>query len=327
MAEKHGTAIEWTHRPGTKGETWNMIRARRTIEVDGLPVVKTGWHCEHVHEGCRVCYAEAMNRWRGTGLDYKPGNRAEVEIFLDEKRLLQPLHWTAPRTIFPCSMTDLFGAWVTDAMLDRIFAVMALTPQHTYIVLTKRPERQRDYLGQDRALEILEAAESLVGHDGIRRRRGALRLDNDAGYELARPLPNVEGGVSVSTQADAEAFLPALRDTPLARRIVSYEPALGPVDFRPWLSWLDQVVFGGESDTDGKSARPPHPDWPRHVRDHCAAADVAFFFKQWGAHAPAWERAEVALAPALLRMRRVGKARAGRLLDGVEHNGFPGAPS
>src|SRR4051794_40445939 len=131
MSDK--SAIEWTDA------TWNPIRARN------LKTGKVGWHCEHATTGCEWCYAEGFNKRLGTGLPFKPGHRKEIEIFLCEETLTQPLRWKKPRMIFPGSMTDLFADFVRDEWLDRIFAVMTLTPQHTYQVLTKRAARMRHY--------------------------------------------------------------------------------------------------------------------------------------------------------------------------------------
>ncbi len=118
---------------------------------------------------------------------------------------------------------------------------------------------------------------------------------------------------------------------------------LGPVDLvaadhatAKQLSTLHWVICGGES---GSQARPMHPAWARSLRDQCAAAGVPFFLKQWGEWAPSDdERAEmVGIDPEVAEhdcafnvgeaesMKRVGKGKAGRLLDGVEHNGFPEA--
>lgn len=374
---KHGTAIEWTHIPGYKGESWNPIRALR----NGKP----GWHCEHVTEACRNCYAEAQNRNTrnlafGTGLGYKPGHRADIDIVLDEKTLLAPLRWKKPRAIFVCSMTDLFGEWVTGAMLDRIHAVMALCPQHIWIVLTKRPERQREYLAFDDARQCVGwfAAPQIMTKHAPKWRGESVHGQNRirvASAGLFWPLPNVWRGVSVCDQDDANAFVPILLATPAAIRFVSYEPALGPVDFHdlvvednrpgeqhfsalecdtdiadcaaePWgTNVLDWIIAGGES---GPNARPAHPDWFRSARDQCQAAGVPFFFKQWGEWAPGevagpnerpinaatwfndeWIFQRVGKAqPDDHRddepdMFRVGKTRAGRTLDGVEHSEFP----
>ena len=118
------SAIEWTDA------SWSSIRARN------LATDKIGWHCEHASDGCKFCYAEGINKRLGTGLAFKPGHltgpMAHLEIFLDEKMLLAPLRWKRPRMIFVCSMTDAFADFVKDEWLDRMFAVMALCPQHTF---------------------------------------------------------------------------------------------------------------------------------------------------------------------------------------------------
>jgi protein gp37 len=138
------TSIEWTaDKDGNAGASWNPIRARDLGPVGTGPGI--GSHCEIVSPGCEHCYAQAINQRLGTHRPYLRTSRKEVQIYLDEKMLTAPLRWRKPRRIFVGSMTDLFGDWVTDEMLDRIFAVMALCPQHTFLVLTKRAERMRDY--------------------------------------------------------------------------------------------------------------------------------------------------------------------------------------
>src|SRR5690554_4871264 len=91
--------IEWTDA------TWTPIRAIN--RENG----RIGWHCEHVSDGCRNCYAERVNRRLGTGLDFKPGHRKYIDLALDEKALRQPTRWRRPRMVFVCSMTDLFGSF------------------------------------------------------------------------------------------------------------------------------------------------------------------------------------------------------------------------
>lgn len=174
---------------------------------------------------------------------------------------------------------------------------------------------------------------------------------------VAWPLPNVWKGVSVEDQTRADERIPDLLATPAAVRWISAEPLLGPVDltslcngfyFRNSLTgqrWhdapengfanasdmnggkIDWVVAGGES---GPNARPMHPGWARSIRDQCAAVDVPFFFKQWGefeAHSsPNAKWADGTAVPSDLepvRFERIGKKRAGRLLDGVQHDGYP----
>lgn len=229
----------------------------------------------------------------------------------DEATLDQPLRWKRPKRIFVCAHGDLFHEAVPDAWIDRVFAVMALCPQHTFQVLTKRPERMRAYL-------------TAIANDPDRETQAALAVA-DLGRPLPEtlaaaerigngPLPNVWLGVSVEDHAAAAVRVPILLNTPATKRFVSAEPLRGPVDLtrmsrqisegehetRNALSghWqvadgdhfrcgtsskLDWVIVGGES---GKGARPVHPDWARSLRDQCAAAGVPFFFKQWGEWAP-----------------------------------------
>lgn len=281
------TGIQWTDA------TWNPLRARHRTNGS------EGWACVRVSEGCKNCYAATQNesqRWgRGTGLDYTVPNLAKVEHYLDEETLTQPLRWKKPRRVFVCSMTDLFGEWVTDDQLDRIFAVMALTPQHTYQVLTKRPERMRAYLTSDDRSAVWHEAET---HAGEWDRSG------DVPWWPGWPLPNVWLGVSVEDQERADERIPLLLDTPAAVRFLSCEPLLGAVDLTRVdgaglgidfhgkfdalegltgtetrrLSW---VIVGGES---GPNARPFDLAWARSLVQQCQTAGVAVFVKQLGAH-------------------------------------------
>lgn len=258
--------IEWT------GATWNPIRARR------LDTGKTGWHCEHVSEACRNCYAETFNRRNlpngGTGLKYERRSRDQVEIFLDDKTLTAPLRWTKPRKIFVCSMTDLFGEFVSWQMIYAIWRVMRSTPQHTYQILTKRPQRM---------YELMKSTPGQVGLAGL------------------PALPNVWLGVTAENQATADARIPHLLETPAAVRFVSIEPMLGPVDLRHIQTdmveidaltgdhgvirphrgrselKLHWVIAGGES---GSQARPSDLTWFRSLRDQCRSARIPFFMKQ-----------------------------------------------
>lgn len=354
--------IEWTDA------TWTPIRARLLADA-----AKVGWHCEHVSEGCRHCYAEAMNRRLGTGLPFKPGHRCDVDRFLDEKMLTAPLRWRRPRKVFVCSMTDLFADFVPNEWIDRMFAVMALAPQHVFQVLTKRPERMRAYLSDPRLGARL--GELLVSVTWPTRATCDHLLDWSSPELPARlrlPLPNVWLGTSVEDQAAADERVPYLLATPAAVRFLSCEPLLGLVRLTnidchqrrdlPSFYWinaltgehddmcrpcarvpaLDWVIVGGES---GKDARPIHPDWARSLRDQCADAGASFFFKQWGEFRPYTAetdnftrndptgeygdcRARHVLNAGEMPgaeniMIPVGKKAAGRLLDGVTHDGMP----
>ena len=331
------TKIEWTDA------TWQPI---------------TG--CAVVSPGCTNCYAMRLAGTRlahlpsraGLTVDSKAGPVWTGETRLNEDWLTQPLRWKRPRRIFVCAHGDLFAESVPDAWIDRVFAVMALAPQHTFQVLTKRARRMREYLSQaDRQSRIAARGFFIDGGE----------------FERRSPLPNVWLGVSAEDQARADERIPDLLATPAAVRFVSAEPLLGPVNFRsindagailnaltgassdygdpdagmiapvetsgPRIDW---VIVGGES---GPGARPMHPDWARAIRDQCAAAGVAFFFKQNGEwqHMPErahfkeqfreeWRLVESGIPgvrPAL--MFRVGKKRAGRLLDGYTHDDMPGS--
>jgi len=255
MSDK--SKIEWTDA------SWNPIRARMYAKV--------GWHCEKVSAACTNCYAEAMNMRLGNRVAYRDSH-IKRDVFLDEKTLLQPLKWTRPRKIFVCSMTDLFGEWVSDEMIDRIFAVMALCPQHTFQVLTKRPERMREYIcgpypnGEGVAARIAGATwalapsrKELPDPPVILEMPVGLRLESgepEFGWRriiAARswPLKNVWLGVTAENQEMADKRIPLLLATPAALRWVSIEPMLGSVDLEPWLDW--PIGSAEQSEVDGHS--------------------------------------------------------------------------
>jgi len=149
--------IEWCD------SSWSPIRAK----LKGSD--RWGYHCERVSPGCKNCYASTMNgrmlpAW-GTGLDYTVPNREKVEIFLDETELLKPLRWKKPRRIFVESMSDWCATFVTDEMRDRIMAVEALCPQHTFLFLTKRAKECAEYAQRSR-VTVLDAAHGIsMGSD------------------------------------------------------------------------------------------------------------------------------------------------------------------
>ena len=371
------TSIEWTDA------TWNPV---------------TG--CSVVSPACTNCYAMKL---AGTRLKHHPSRTGLTQaskagpvwngqVRFNEQWLDQPLHWKRPRRIFVCAHGDLFHEDVPDEWIDRVFAVMALAPQHTFQVLTKRSNRMREYLTRRCGQPISPLEGEMSGRTeggaqgaGVARPSamapGVPRSESQTvGFRpppatARHPLSNVWLGVSVEDQIRADERIPDLLATPAAVRFVSAEPLLGPIDFNdiPWPTdrprfpetddisdgrsalrmidgaRLDWVIVGGES---GPNARPMHPQWTRDLRDQCAAAGAAFHFKQWGAWSPGDDLGEDVLdgapfgafmaisgsrpgavwcanisqdiAAANEIMFRVGKKRAGRLLDGVEHNGFPG---
>lgn len=309
------TEIEWAD------STWSPLRFRVKADAGAIAEQKgyrslvqiarkmagrVGPHCEHVSPGCENCYAETNNHRclpaNGTGLPYDRRARDLVDPFIDEKILLQPLKWGPiktfdgllsrnlpaqfrPRRIFVENQSDIFGEWVTDEMLDRIFAVMALCRQHIFQVLTKRPQRMLKYVSkaQDQVWDCMRR----VPH------RPVIRV---GAAPLEWPLRNVWLGVSCENQAAADERIPLLLQTPAAVRFISAEPLLGAIDMasvkRPdefhrspygWHHWwpkkLHWVIVGGES---GPGARPMHLDWARSLRDQCSAASTAFFMKQMG---------------------------------------------
>ena len=215
--------IEWTDF------TANPIRYR---DPDGNVVHA----CIHKSGGCLHCYAEVLaGRWGRAGKKFTAENMKRLTPFLDDKELHQMLtHKPASgKRCFVGDMTDIFGEWVPFELLDKLFAVFALRPDVTFQVLTKRPERMREYVGALDTKERIEAASFSLPT--------AARI-------LNWPLPNVWLGVSVEDQKTADERIPLLLQTPAAVRFVSYEPALGPVDFRKWLGVALEIGehFDGE---------------------------------------------------------------------------------
>ncbi|MCK1501533.1 phage Gp37/Gp68 family protein [Bradyrhizobium sp. 188] len=310
--------IEWTDA------TWNPI---------------TG--CSVLSPGCTRCYAMKLAGTRlrnhpsraGLTRESKTGPVWNGQVRFNEQWLTQPLEWKRPRKIFVCAHGDLFHENVPDEWIDRVFAVMASAPQHEYQVLTKRAHRMRRYV--DDALGRVISTQ-----------------DRDKDWP-GWPLPNVWLGVSAERQKEADERIPELLATPAAQRFISAEPLLGPLELAlSWISYgyattpdrpLDWVIVGGES---GQDARPMHPSWARLLRDQCAEYRVPFFFKQWGSWKPSspeeaignpysgWlahqggvdrlvRREELYPDAGAAFVERVGKGSAGRLLDGLEHNGMP----
>ena len=279
------------------------------------------------------------------------------EVRFNDVWLDQPLRWSRPRNIFVCAHADLFHQDIPDDWRDQIFAVMALSPQHTFQVLTKRADIMRRYLSDPHRAAFVEGRAKRIA-----REQGKPVPD---GKTLLWPLANVHLGVSVENQDAANERIPQLLETPAALRWISAEPLLGPVDFvytpRPGKTWdwltgelenasektttakIDWVVCGGESQA---NARPMHPSWARRLRDQCATARTPFLFKQWGAWTPVYADpipgkytgGGIFLRPngrhgsqgdwwegKAMAMELGGAKSAQRLLDGQIHDGYPQA--
>ena len=211
------TKIEWTDA------TWNPV---------------TG--CTKTSAGCAHCYAEVMaRRLKAMGVEkYKNG----FQVTIHEDVLNEPKKWRKPRTIFVCSMSDLFHKDVPFEFVDKVMQVIKDTPHHRYQLLTKRAERLEEYF---KTREVPE---------------------------------NVWIGVTVEVQT-AKSRINALRTIKDASiRFLSCEPLLedlGELD----LTGIDWVIVGGES---GLQARPMKEEWVKGIKAQCDAAEKAFFFKQWG---------------------------------------------
>jgi protein gp37 len=215
------SAIEWTDA------TWNPVRG-----------------CTKISPGCKHCYAETFaERFRGVpGHPYEHG----FDLRLVPEKLVGPLRWSAPKTVFVNSMSDLFQEDIPAEYIERVVQMMELADWHTYQVLTKRADRLREMLcGR-------LAATAALGH--------------------------IWWGVSVENRKHGLPRLDELRQAPATVRFLSIEPLLedlGTVD----LDGIDWVIVGGES---GYGARPMDPAWAISLRDQCQSRGIPYFFKQWG---------------------------------------------
>ncbi|MHB8147884.1 MAG: DUF5131 family protein [Vulcanimicrobiaceae bacterium] len=247
--------IEWTDA------TWNPVSGCTKI-----PGAHGGI------SGCDKCYAATLaERFRGTsGHYYEHG----FDVTLRPDMLKAPLRWTKPRRVFVNSMSDLFHVDVPDSYIERVFDIMLLARQHTFQLLTKRPERMRRFLDSYYPLTGVSSS-------------------------VATPFSNVWLGVSLATKDDAWR-VDMLRETRAALRFLSVEPMLGPVD-NVGLDAIQWVICGGES---GHGARPMELSWARDLRDRCKNASIPFFFKQVGLiRAGRGKGGDDASIPADLRVR------------------------
>ena len=203
--------------------------------------------------------------------------------------VLEPIFkWPrSSRMAFLDSMSDVFHARVTPEFLGHVFATMALTPQHTYQILTKRPNRTRDILGDGRVQRAMHEALDNLRSNGPALPIAVTRTLATRVTDCPWPLPNVWLGTSI--ESDEYCWRANdLRATPASIRFLSLEPLLSSLPSLD-LTEIDWVIAGGES---GPKARPVHPAWVRTIRDRCTDAGIAFYFKQWGEWAPGHSHGE-----------------------------------
>ncbi|MBN9059648.1 MAG: phage Gp37/Gp68 family protein [Rhizobiales bacterium] len=292
--------------------------------------------CSVVSPGCTNSYAMSMARrieamhpashYAGTAIKRKGGPVWTGEVRLAPDHIvLWPLRSQKPRRIFVNSMGDLFHEAIPDAWIDRVFAIMALAPQHTFQVLTKRADRMRAYCsslgGHHERDRVSLAAKTIFEETGFGGKGFWYTLRGGGAH-----LPNVWLGVSAEDQRRANERVPDLLHTPAARRFISAEPLLGPLDlseirvarrpgvvrvYRPLMGyWAEAEDLGngglrslpaaqkasescGAIDQviaggeSGPNARPMNPAWALSLRDQLQDFGTSFFFKQWGEWAPA----------------------------------------
>lgn len=244
------TKIEWTDM------TWNPV---------------TG--CTPISEGCQNCYAKRMAKRLAGRCGYPADD--PFKVTLHPERLNEPLKWKTPRRVFVCSMSDLFHEDVPFEYIHVIWDIIKACPQHTFLILTKRPQRMAEVVNRIYGLERLGWSKGFWDHVWL--------------------------GVTAENQQHANERIPILLQIPAAVRFVSVEPMLGPVDLSKWKPFdgecycqddpkgckprlskncpetaIDWVICGGET---GPGARPMHPDWVRSLKDQCQDAGVPFFLK------------------------------------------------
>lgn len=299
------TSIEWTNK------TWNPTRG-----------------CSIVSPGCTNCYAMGQaHRFSGKGKPFEGLTKKRVKlgvVWTGKVRLVPdmlalPLSWKKPQRVFVNSMSDLFHEGLSNEEIAAVFGVMAATPRHTYQVLTKRAKRMREWFEwakssatwRETRCENIAAGMRDYAEKKIPKLKARAPWTSEW-LERAWPLPNVWLGVSAEDQSNANARVPELLRTPAAVRFVSYEPGLGPVDFREWLAIPEEtddlqddplaafllhqamregnadakraiswIICGGES---GPRARPFYVGWAKDVIEQCKRANVACFVKQLGAY-------------------------------------------
>jgi protein gp37 len=301
--------------------------------------------CQKVSPGCDNCYAEARNARFGGGvaINWGPGaprrrtsnsNWSQPYLWDVRAEAFWNMHGRRQR-VFCASLADVFDSAVDDQWRDDLFELIRQTPSLDWLLLTKRIGNVKPML-----------------YDMILRWKS---LPDSPAHQMARrwarndPPPNVWLGATIVNQQEADRDIPKLLTTPAAKRFLSMEPLLEPVNLGfcdcdhgsipgphgvggvscPKCGGtggrlVDWVIVGGES---GPGARPMHPLWPRDLRDQCEKAGVPFLFKQWGEWVGVKEPQHRGPADFIwndyFSSRKVGKKAAGRLLDGRTWDGVP----
>jgi len=301
--------------------------------------------CWHLRTADRLCNNIALpQRERAALAGLAPPT-------MRERELVAPMITRDEAVIGVQFMGDIFHEAVQDGFRDEVFAIMALCPQHTYLMLTKRPYQMAGYMND---------ATKVLGRQGMIRDAITRHFLTDCNLYLNAAkervsgrgwsLPNVYMGITVCNQDEWDAKKDYFLSVP-GLKFISHEPALGLINFGPRLKEIACLISGGET---SKGARPSHPDTFRADRDQCTAAGTAFFFKQWGEWIAPNELNEdfknsepkgASIGPERIRwlgidgstrvigkglkrrrdqiVVRVGRKTAGRLLDGQEHNALP----
>ena len=251
--------------------------------------------CDKISAGCDNCYALGMAKrlksmgqakYQNDGHPVTSGPGFALTMHPDV--LAEPLRWTKPATVFVNSMSDLFHARVDREFLARFWAVMAATPQHTYQILTKRPERMAKILNDEcacgsghrpgvhfkSAMSWASTAHSDTYVPGLSPTMGRF---SQLSYDEMMPLPNVWLGTSIELDKHV-GRADALRDTPAAVRFISAEPLLGPLPSLD-LRGIDWLIIGGES---GPGSRPMELAWVEELIGKARDAGTAVFVKQLG---------------------------------------------
>ena len=280
--------IEWTEK------TWNPASG-----------------CTKISDGCKNCYAETMaKRLKAMGIkEYENG----FAVTLHPSRLREPLERKKPTMYFVCSMGDLFHEDVPFEFIYKIWVVMINSSQHTFQVLTKRPDRMFEFIS------VYAPVRAMTGET----------------YGTDFLPKNIWLGVTAENQEQADKRIPILLDTPAVLRFVSIEPMLSGIDLKKYLvgykcfscgyealgsprkcpscgrselgdkyfsSAIDWVIVGGET---GTGARPLQYEWVKDIQEQCKAAHIPFFFKKWG------------------KLGRIDKTLIDGYIDGVECRAMP----